>query len=124
MINNIRSDNKGKIIYIDCWGTWCGPCRAEMPHSKKLMDELKDKNICFIYLCVDSDEKQWKASLAEFNLGGQHYFLSKQQSSDLKEIFEIQGIPYYILIDKTGTIVEKGSHLRPLSVKEKIIGLL
>lgn len=119
-INAIRSEHKGNIIYIDCWATWCPPCRDEMPHSKKLMTELETRDVSFIYLCLDSEEKLWKASLDEFELGGQHYFLTKQQSNDIRAAFEIPGMPFYILIDKKGTIVETGSHLRPRRVKEKI----
>ncbi|NQT27372.1 redoxin family protein [candidate division KSB1 bacterium] len=124
IMENIFKHNKGNIIYLDCWATWCGPCKSEMPHSKKLMDQFKNKDVSFVYLCLDSEEKAWKGCLDEFKLGGQHYFLSKQQSNDMREVFEINGVPYYILINKSETIVEKGSHLRPATVKEKIEKLL
>ncbi|HOH96602.1 MAG TPA: TlpA disulfide reductase family protein, partial [Candidatus Enterocola sp.] len=91
----VLTSNKGKVIYLDCWATWCGPCRAEMPHSKKIMDDLEDKDVAFVFLCIDSEEELWKASLAEFQIGGQHYFLTKEQSTDLRAVFEIVGIPHY-----------------------------
>lgn len=124
LVDTIRSNNKGKVIYVDCWATWCGPCKAEMPNSKKLAEELKDKDVAFVYLCIESEEKLWKANLTEFQLGGQHYLLSGAQSADLRSVFGIQGIPFYFLIDQNGTIVESGSHLRPNNVKDKIVGLL
>ncbi len=122
--NSILSDNKGKIIYLDCWATWCAPCKAEMPHSKKLMEELQDKDIAFVFLCIDSQEKFWKANLSELQIEGQHFFLTQEQSNDLREAFEIQGIPYYFLIDQSGVIIEKGSHLRPNTIKNKLIELI
>lgn len=124
LFDSVLTSNKGRVIYLDCWATWCGPCKAEMPHSKRLMEELKDKDVAFVFLCIDSEEKLWKANLAEFQIGGQHYFLTREQSADLRAVFEVQGIPHYFLIDQNGTIVEKGSHLRPNNVKDKILGLL
>ncbi len=124
LIDSVLITNKGKVIYLDCWATWCGPCKAEMPQSKSLMEELKDKDVAFVFLCIDSEEDLWKANLAEFQIGGQHYFLTREQSVDLREAFDIQGIPHYFLFDQDGTIVEKGSHLRPYIVKDKILSML
>jgi len=50
VIDSIKSQNKGKVIYLDYWATWCAPCKAEMPNSKKLMKELKGKDVSFIYV--------------------------------------------------------------------------
>jgi thiol-disulfide isomerase/thioredoxin len=113
LVDTILEHNKGKVIYIDCWGTWCAPCLSEFPHSNELMKKLKNKKVAFVYLCIDSEEKNWKAQLSIHELGGQHYLLDKAQSSDLRNTFEISGVPFYVLIDKKGNIIEKGSHLRP-----------
>jgi len=122
-MDSIIGLNKGKVIYIDCWATWCGPCLSEMPNSKLLMDEYKSKNVAFVFICLDSDEKSWKAALSMLSLAGQHFFLSKKQSTDFKTLFEINGIPHYILIDKTGAISENNT-LRPSLIKDKINNLL
>jgi thiol-disulfide isomerase/thioredoxin len=124
IMDSILIENKGKVIYLDFWATWCGPCRAEFPESKKLMEKLLGKDVAFVFLCIDSEEKGWKAILSEFQLGGQHYFLTQKQSTDIRKSIGIQGIPYYLLIDKQGTIQEKGSHLRPNTVTEMIEELI
>lgn len=124
IFDSILNKNNGKVIYLDCWATWCGPCKAEMPRSKKLMEKMKNKDVAFVFLCIDSEEKLWKANLAELQIGGQHYYLNQEQSTDLRKIFEVRGIPHYFLINKEGVIVEKGSHLRPDGVNEKIEKLL
>jgi len=124
VFNSILEQNKGKIIYLDFWATWCGPCLGEMPESKKLMDELKDKNVSFIYLCIDSEESVWKATLSKFQLEGYQYYFNKEQSEEIRGMFEIHGIPFYVLIDDKGNIIEKGSHLRPDYAREKIGKLL
>jgi len=124
LIDEIFQNNKGKVIYVDFWATWCGPCLAEFPSSKKVEHEFDDKNVAFVYLCLDSEEIQWKATIDRFQLGGQHYHLSTRQSTEIRNLFGISGIPDYLLIDKNGVIKEKGSHLRPLFVRGKITEML
>ena len=126
IIDSIILKNKNKVIYIDCWGPWCAPCMKELPNSKEMMKQMKDKNIVFVYLCIDSEFPQWEATLTDLQLGGTHYFFDKNQSTSLRKSLEINGVPFYLLIDKRGIIVDKGSHLRPsnpdiLSKIEKLI---
>lgn len=124
LLDSILLDNKNKVIYIDVWATWCSPCLAEFPNSKQLEQQMQARNAAFIYLCTDSKEDQWKATLAKHQLGGQHYFLTRKQSAELAKTFGIKGIPFYILIDKNGVIREQGSQLRPQQAKKKIEDLL
>jgi thiol-disulfide isomerase/thioredoxin len=120
VIDSIKSQNKGKLIYLDYWATWCAPCKDEMPNSKKLERDFESKDISFVYICLDSNEDAWKSSISQFKLGGKHYFMTKEQSKDMRDIYEIRGIPYYILIGKNGEVIDKGSHLRPDLVKKQI----
>ena len=122
-IDSIVKINKGKVIYMDCWATWCGPCIAEMPNSKILIDEYKTKNVAFVFICLDSEERNWKAVLSKYSLAGQHYFLSKNQSNDFRDIFGITGVPHYILFDREGNIVKNGAE-SPLQIKDNINKLL
>ena len=124
VIDDILQQNKGKVVYVDFWGTWCGPCLVEMPNSKAIEHELKEQNVAFVYICLESEEKQWKATLDKFQLAGQHYLLSKKQSAEIRNLYKIDGVPFYMLIDKNGLILEKGSHLRPFIAKDKINEIL
>lgn len=124
ILDSVKIINKGKVVYLDFWATWCGPCKAELPNSINLMHKMKGKDVAFVYFCLDSKEKQWKSTLSELQLKGQHYFLTKEQSKDIRESFNIGGIPYYVLMGRKGEISEKGSHLRPNAVEEKIEILL
>jgi thiol-disulfide isomerase/thioredoxin len=124
ILDSIIGSNKGKVIYLDCWATWCGPCIAEMPNSKVLMEELQDKEVVFAFLCLHSEKKDWQPTIDKIHIGGQHYFLSKKQSMDFAKFYAINGVPNYMLIDKKGNIVEQGTDLRPNVVKEKIEKLL
>lgn len=120
IFKEIIAKNKNKVIYIDLWSPWCGPCLKEMPNSKKLEQKLKNKAVSFIYICVFSDEDRYLQTLNKLQLGGEHYFLNSQQSVDLSKIFNIPGIPYYIYIDKNGVMKEKGNHLRPETMEFKL----
>lgn len=122
-IDSIVKINRDKVIYMDCWATWCGPCMVEMPNSKLLIDEYKTKNVAFVFICLDSEERNWKAVLSKYSLVGQHYFLSKEQSNDFRDIFGITGIPHYILFDRKGNIVKNRAE-SPLQIKDKIDKLL
>jgi len=124
IFDEIIQSNKGKVIYLDFWATWCSPCLGEMPNSKQIEKELANRNVAFVYICVDSEKDKYMATLSKLQLGGQHYFLSKKQSDEIRKLFQIHGIPFYILIDKNAVITESGSHLRPLVAKPKIVELL
>ncbi len=122
--SKILEENKGKVIYLDCWETSCSPCRAEMPYSKKLMAKLDTARVAFVYICFHSGKEQWKALLGDWQLGGQHYFADRNQSKYLSKAFSISGFPHYMLIDQKGNIVETG--LRPSNPEtySKIKGLI
>jgi thiol-disulfide isomerase/thioredoxin len=122
-IDKIIVSNKGKIIYIDCWATWCGPCIAEIPQSKRLMEEYKSKEVAFIYVCLDSEKSNWEAIVSKNLVQGQHIYLDKTQSQEFKETFKINGIPHYILYDRKGNILENGTE-SPSFIKDKLDKLL
>lgn len=122
-IKEIIAINDGKVIYMDCWATWCGPCIAEFQNSKELMKEYKTDQVAFIFICLDSEEKNWKATLSKHSLGGQHYFLTKDQSSEFRNAFNIRGVPHYILFDTNGNISQNQTN-SPGFIKEKIDQLL
>ena len=124
VFDSILNSTNGKVSYIDCWATWCGPCMSEFPESKRLMELFKDDEVNFLFLCLESDEDKWKATIDEFDLGGIHYFLTRNQGDELKKTINLTGYPFYLLVDSDGNIIEKGSHLRPSLAEEKIFTLI
>ncbi len=92
---------RGKYVYIDVWATWCGPCRQELPHLKKLVADYAGKNIVFVSLSVDANKEAWKKMAA--TMDGIQLYLGN--NSDFAKAYDIDGIPRFILIDPEGKIV-------------------
>ena len=109
-------DLRGKYVYIDVWATWCGPCRAEIPHLKKVEEKYHGKNIEFVSISVDvdKDHEKWQKFVVDKQLGGIQLFADKNWNSDFIKAFGINAIPRFLLIDPTGKVV-KADAPRPSS---------
>ncbi|EDM44111.1 thioredoxin family protein [unidentified eubacterium SCB49] len=129
------SDLKGKFVYIDVWATWCAPCKAEIPSLKQLEHDYEDKDIAFVSLSIDDDRSHggswdkakadWKAMVADKDLGGIQIYAPKGWKSKFIRDYRINGIPRFILVDKEGKVVDANAP-RPSSDKIRTLfdGLL
>lgn len=99
----------GKVVYIDFWATWCGPCRQEIPYSKILSAHFAGQEVIFLNLCCQSDKKNWELVIKSDQMTGDHYLLSSDEYNILSKLFNIQGVPTYALIDKEGKIINKNA---------------
>ncbi|TSJ42693.1 TlpA family protein disulfide reductase [Mucilaginibacter corticis] len=106
VFNKILAKYTGKVVYVDFWATWCGPCRGEMPNSKVLHKSLAGKDVVFLYLGVQCEEKTWKAAIAEMGIEGEHFLLSNNDFNAISAKFQINGIPRYLLIDRQGRVFD------------------
>ena len=105
-------DFRGKLIYMDLWATWCGPCIAESPHFDKLKEEYKDKDIAFVSVCVFDQKPNWESYLVKRKDDlGVNLFEADDEDSFIKD-YMVRGIPHFILIDKEGKIIDKNA-IRP-----------
>lgn len=99
------SSLKGKVVYIDVWASWCGPCRKEMPHSRALMDRLKNEPVVFLFVSIDEKPDAWRKALAHEKLQGMHVIDSRGWGSTLTRDYNFNSIPHYILIDQEGRMI-------------------
>lgn len=120
-------DLRGRYVYVDVWATWCGPCRAEIPHLKEVEKKYHDKKIEFVSISIDTkkDYDKWKKFVAEKDLGGIQLFADNDWNSQFIKAYNINSIPRFILIDPKGNIVNANAE-RPSSPKlvEVLDGLL
>lgn len=94
---------RNKLCLIDCWATWCAPCRVQMPYLKIIEREFKD-SVQFLSLSLDKERRRWENFMINNtnNLCGQQYLLSDIGTSAFIKYFKVQSIPRYILLSKEG----------------------
>lgn len=117
-LTEILKVNKGKVIYIDFWASWCGPCRQEMPASIKLHESLKGEDIVFVYISIDKNEAVWKRSMNSLKITdkGQHYRRNQDEMIEFLKFFYIYSIPHYMIIGKDSQFANSDA-LPPSNVK-------
>ena len=104
---------KGKKIYVDVWATWCVPCKEEFKHSERLKQILKEKDIQMLYISIDREieDAQWKNLIKYYNLEGKHIRVNENLKNKLHYQYDEKSgmivIPWYILIDEEGNILQK-----------------
>lgn len=96
---------KGKVVFLNLWATWCGPCKAEMPGIQKLYDEVGGDGISFVMLSIDRDRDQPKVE--KYVKGKAFTFPIFMPSGFLTDQLNVPSIPTTFIIDKTGKIVTK-----------------
>lgn len=104
VLKTLIAQNPDRAMYIDVWGTWCGPCIASFPKMKALQEKYGKDDIIFIYLCVMSLEDDWIKMVKEKNLIGQHYLLGNSLLDRLNRQAHVISFPRYILINKEGKV--------------------
>ena len=113
---------KGKVVIIDFWASWCGPCRQELPNLKKYYEEFKNNpDVAFLSVSIDDDEDAWRKAMVEEKMEWTQ-LLAPNSGREAMDKYQFRGIPFIVAIDKEGRIFRK--HLRGEAVRTAIVDAL
>ncbi len=98
---------KGKYTMVDFWASWCGPCRAAIPHVRELHEKYGDK-LNIIAASVDEDDAAWRKAMDQEKMAWTQLRVLKENFKDVTTAYHFSGIPFMVLVDGDGKIVFAG----------------
>jgi thiol-disulfide isomerase/thioredoxin len=115
------SDYRGKVVVLDIWATWCGPCRAMIPHERELVKNLKDKPFAFISLSADDEKDTLVKFIEKEPMPWVHWWNGGAKGGPVSD-YKVQFFPTVYVLDEKGVIRYK--HVREKAMDEAIDVLL
>lgn len=100
---DILKKYKGKTLVIEVWASWCGDCIKAMPKIKELQSNNPD--VAYLFISMDRTVENWKIGIEKHELKGDHFMANDQMKGVFAKAIDLDWIPRYIIIDKTGKIV-------------------
>ncbi|MFI0491042.1 TlpA family protein disulfide reductase [Flavobacterium sp.] len=100
---DILKKYKGKPLVIEVWASWCGDCVKAMPKIKEL--QANNPNVAYLFLSMDKTAEKWKLGIEKHELKGDHFMANDGMKGIFGKAIDLDWIPRYIIIDKTGKIV-------------------
>ncbi|MEG2370174.1 MAG: TlpA disulfide reductase family protein [Alistipes sp.] len=110
-LQKVIAANRGKVVYVDFWASWCVPCMEGMPASKQLRNDYKSKDVVFVYLAFNDKDAAWRGAIpkAELDLVEHNYLVTNPRTSAMVEKLKLKTIPRYLLYDKSGHLVNENA---------------
>jgi len=100
---NILKSHKGKTLVIEVWASWCGDCVKAMPKIKEL--QTNNPDVAYVFISMDKTVESWKNGIKKHELNGEQFMANDQMKGVFGKAIDLDWIPRYIIIDKTGKIV-------------------
>ena len=124
ILRKLTEPYRGHLVLLDIWGTWCGPCKEALSHSKEEYERLKDYDLVYLYLANHSTDEAWKNVIKEYNVVGEnifHYNLPIDQQSAIERFLGVHAWPHYRLINRDGTVLDVNADPRDLEGLAKLL---
>lgn len=119
--NKIVSPYKGNTLYIDFWGMGCGPCRAGMLNQRKLVEEMKDEKIKFLYITTDDQKTSAEKWMDENSIKGEHVYITNNEWKQFETMINFTAIPRGALVNKEGKLIESDFHIGKAEELKKLV---
>jgi peroxiredoxin len=116
------SDLRGKVVLLDFWASWCGPCRKENPNVVRIYEKYKDQGFEILGVSLDRSKASWVQAIEKDGLKWLHVSDLKQWRSIAAQTYGVGAIPYTVLLDQEGKIVAK--KLRGRQLEQAVARLL
>jgi peroxiredoxin len=114
-------DLQGKVVLLDFWATWCGPCRAALPHIRDVARKFQGQPLVILSVSLDADEGKWREFIARNEMTWPQY-LDGGFSGSMSKLFGVEAIPHTFTIDADGVLQEE--HIGDASIEGKLKKLL
>ncbi|WBM74774.1 TlpA family protein disulfide reductase [Saprospira grandis] len=115
------SDLRGKVLLVDFWASWCGPCRRENPNVRKVYEKYKDQGFEILGVSLDNNRDRWLKAIEKDGLDWYHVSDLKGWSSAPAKLYGVRGIPFTLLLDAEGRVLAK--NLRGPALEAKLAEL-
>lgn len=112
------SSMRGKYVLVDFWAKWCGPCRQENPNVVRAYHKYKDKGFTVFGVSLDRNREDWLQAIQQDKLTWTHVSDLKYWQSEAAKAYNITGIPFSVLLDPNGVIIDK--NLRGAELDQKL----
>jgi len=112
------SSFRGKYVLVDFWASWCGPCRKENPNVVQAYNQFKDKNFTILGVSLDRQKEPWEKAIVDDNLNWTHISDLKFWQSEVVPIYQVESIPFNVLVDPDGKVVAE--NLRGSALEQKL----
>lgn len=99
----VLKKHTGKVTVIEVWASWCGDCVKAMPKVKEM--QANNPNVDYVFISMDKAFDKWQAGIEKHELKGDHYWATDGMKGAFGSAINLDWIPRYIVIDKTGKIV-------------------